>query len=338
MTAPLDLDPLPPPQKQEHRGGQVSEDGLPEGYDELNCYSRIIVDEARRRGIDVEILDPHLGELVLSRAGRSVTTLESLSELTSAVAFRRCHDKLHTRNVLERAGLAVPPGRLATGDDADGEFLDRCGEIVVKPARGEGGSGVTVGVVDLEGLSGAVEDARAVWPEVLLERRCHGEDLRIVVIGGEVVAASVRRPPAVVGNGQDRVIELIEALSEERSRATAGVSRVPVDETTVHVVRAQGRDIDSVLPAGEVLAVRGTANVHTGGTIHDVTERLHAQLAAVALRATTAINIPVIGLDLIVPSVEGTEYVIIEANEQPGLANHEPQPTAERFVDLLFPS
>ena len=338
MTSPLDLDPLAPPQKREHPVLQASEDRLPEGYEELNCYSRIIVDEARRRGIDVEILDPHLGELVLSRAGRSVTTLESLSELTSAVAFRRCQDKLHTRNVLERAGLAVPPGRLATGDDADREFLDGCEGIVVKPARGEGGSGVTVGVVDLEGLSRAVEDARAVWPQVLLERSCHGEDLRIVVIGGEVVAASIRRPPAVVGNGRDRVVELIEALSEERSQITSGASRVPVDETTFDAVRAQGWDIDSVLPAGEVLAVRGTANVHTGGTIHDVTERLHPQLAAVALRAATAINIPVIGLDLIVPSVEGTEYVIIEANEQPGLAYHEPQPTAQRFVDLLFPS
>jgi len=38
-----------------------------------------------------------------------------------------------------------------------------------------------------------------------------------------------------------------------------------------------------------------------------------------------------------VQRVDGPEYVIIEANERPGLANHEPQPTAERFIDLLFP-
>ncbi|MFI5044232.1 MAG: N-acetylglutaminylglutamine synthetase, partial [Acidimicrobiales bacterium] len=83
--------------------------------------------------------------------------------------------------------------------------------------------------------------------------------------------------------------------------------------------------------------VRRTANLHTGGTIHDVTDELHPALAEVAVRAAEAIGIPVLGLDLMVPAPDQADYVIIEANEQPGLANHEPQPTAERFIDLLFP-
>jgi len=92
-----------------------------------------------------------------------------------------------------------------------------------------------------------------------------------------------------------------------------------------------------VLPAGEVLAVRKTANLHTGGTIHDVTVALHPRLREAAERAAAVLDIPVVGFDFLVPDVNGPEYVIIEANERPGLANHEPQPTAERFVDLLFP-
>jgi D-alanine-D-alanine ligase-like ATP-grasp enzyme len=68
-----------------------------------------------------------------------------------------------------------------------------------------------------------------------------------------------------------------------------------------------------------------------------VTADLHPKLAADAVAAARALDIPVTGLDFIVPSVGGPEYVIIEANERPGLANHEPQPTAQRFVDLLFP-
>ena len=83
--------------------------------------------------------------------------------------------------------------------------------------------------------------------------------------------------------------------------------------------------------------MRKTANLHTGGTIHDVTGRLHPELAQVAELAARALEIPVVGFDFIVPDVEGSDYAIIEANERPGLANHEPQPTAERFVDLLFP-
>ena len=84
--------------------------------------------------------------------------------------------------------------------------------------------------------------------------------------------------------------------------------------------------------------MRKTANLHTGGTIHDVTARLHPALRRAAIEAAAAIDIPVTGLDFIVPDPGGPDYAIIEANERPGLANHEPQPTAERFVDLLFPS
>jgi D-alanine-D-alanine ligase-like ATP-grasp enzyme len=95
--------------------------------------------------------------------------------------------------------------------------------------------------------------------------------------------------------------------------------------------------MDDVLPDGLRLQVRRTANLHTGGTIDDVTDRLHPEIADAAVRASRAIGIPVTGIDFLVPDVEGPEAVFVEANERPGLANHEPQPTAARFVDLLFP-
>jgi GNAT-family acetyltransferase (TIGR03103 family) len=310
---------------------------VPDGYDQLNAYARIIVDEALRRGIAVEVLDASIGELALSRDGRRMVTVESLSELTTAVAFRRCDHKAHTRRVLARAGLRVPAGRTATFDDEDVAFLEQWKDIVVKPARGEGGAGITVGVVDREGLAAATEAARLVCPEVVLERRCRGEDLRVVVIAGEVVAAAVRRPPEVTGTGRETVGELVESLSEEREAATGGSSQIPLDGTTRDVVQAQGHDFDAVPPDGEVVTARRTANLHTGGTITDVTDQLHPELVAVCLRAAEAIDIPVVGIDLIVPAIDGPEYVIIEANEQPGLANHEPRPTAARFLDLLFP-
>jgi D-alanine-D-alanine ligase-like ATP-grasp enzyme len=89
--------------------------------------------------------------------------------------------------------------------------------------------------------------------------------------------------------------------------------------------------------AGRSVKVRKTANLHTGGTIHDMTPQLNPLLREAAETAARALRIPVVGLDFLVPSPEHAQYVIIEANERPGLANHEPQPTAQRFVDLLFP-
>lgn len=92
-----------------------------------------------------------------------------------------------------------------------------------------------------------------------------------------------------------------------------------------------------MLPEGIRLRVRRTANLHQGGTIHDVTAKVSPELSRVAVKMADAIGIPVTGIDLLVPDVTEDEYVFIEANERPGLANHEPQPTAAAFIDFLFP-
>jgi D-alanine-D-alanine ligase-like ATP-grasp enzyme len=110
-----------------------------------------------------------------------------------------------------------------------------------------------------------------------------------------------------------------------------------MDAETQRTLSAAGYDYDSVLPAGKHLFVRRTANLHTGGVLEDVTGILHPTLTEAAIRAARALDIPMVGLDLLVPAADQPEYVFIEANERAGLANHEPQPTAERFVDLLFP-
>lgn len=311
--------------------------GLPDGYDQLNPYARIVADEAMRRGIRVEVTDPGWGELRLTNGGRTVVTRESLSELTSAVALSRCDDKRVTRRILAGAGLAVPRGRTATSDADDTAFLNEVGPVVVKPARGEQGNGITVGVDRPPALQAAVELARRYCPDVLIEELHVGEDLRVVVIDHEVVAAAVRRPASVTGDGVHDVATLIERQSRRRSAATGGESRIPVDEMTREVVAESGHSMDEVLPEGTVLVVRRTANLHTGGTIHDVTAELHPAIAEACVTASRALDIPVTGLDLLVADPARPEYVFIEANERPGLANHEPQPTAERFVDLLFP-
>ena len=116
-----------------------------------------------------------------------------------------------------------------------------------------------------------------------------------------------------------------------------GVLMLGWPHATAEVVAEAGYAMDDVPPHGERIPVRRTANLHTGGTIEDVTDRLHPEIAEAAVRAAEALGIPVTGIDFLVPAVDGPDYVFIEANERPGLANHEPQPVAERFVDLLFP-
>ncbi len=305
--------------------------------DALNIYAQIIVDEARRRGISVEIEDAPSGLFRLVLGGRSIACRESLSDLTSAVALSRCDDKALTRRLLSAAGLKFPDQIVASNDEEIRDFFGRYGRVVVKPAEGEQGRGVQVDLRSFTEVRTALREARKLCDRVLVEQFVPGDDLRIIVIDGEVVAAAIRKPATVVGDGKRTIADLIVSQSRRRSAATRGESRIPLDAETERCVRARGYEMGDILPAGEALEVRKTANLHTGGTIHDVTALLNPKLREAAERAARVLDVPVVGLDLLVPDVTQSDYVIIEANERPGLANHEPQPTAERFIDLLFP-
>lgn len=303
----------------------------------LNPYARIIVDEARRRGIQTDIIDSEGGLFRLSWGGRSVRCRESLSELTSAVALSICDDKRVTRRIVEAAGVRVPrridPQDLGAIDEA----LETYGQLVVKPARGEQGKGVAVGLKTMADVQAALLRARRICPDVLVEEQVEGEDLRLVVIDYEVVACAVRRPPRVIGDGRSTLRALIEHQSRRRAAATGGESSIPIDAETERTLAEAGYGLDDVAGEGEEILVRKAANLHLGGTIHDVTDEVHPVLVEAAVAAARAIDIPVTGIDLMVRAPDQPDYAFIEANERPGLANHEPRPTAERFIDLLFP-
>jgi len=303
----------------------------------LNPYAQILVEEAYKRGIDVHIDDANAGLFTLSHGGRRIRCRESLTDLTSSISMSLCQDKSLTHKVLSAAGLNVPTQQRAGNADDNLAFLEEHLRVVVKPLDGEQGNGVAVDLQTIEHVQDAIKAAQAFDSRVLLESFHEGHDLRIVVIGYEVVAAAIRRPAQVIGDGQHNVRQLIEAQSRRRQAATQGESRIPLDAETLRAVQAAGYDYDSILPAGQLLAVRRTANLHTGGCLEDVTAILHPVLADAAVRAARALDIPVVGLDMMVPGADQPEYVFIEANERAGLANHEPQPTAERFIDLLFP-
>ena len=303
----------------------------------LNPYARIIVDEARRRGIGVEVVDAEGGFFRLSSGGRSILCRESLSELTSAVAMSLCDDKAATRRAVARAGVRVPEGiEFDTRENLE-VFLARHGSVAVKPARGEQGRGVSVGLETIDEAMAAVERARAHCDRVLIEQCVTGEDLRLVVIGYKLVAAAIRRPARVIGDGASTIRELIGRQSRRRAAATGGESKIPLDAETERCVAKAGFGMDDVPPSGQEINVRKAANLHTGGTIHDVTAEVHPSLVDAAIRAARALDVPVTGIDFMVRSPRQPGYWFIEANERPGLANHEPQPTAERFIDLLFP-
>lgn len=309
----------------------------PDPAQAMNPYARIIINEARRRGIGVDVIDAAGGLFELTFGGRRIRCRESLSDLTTAVALSICDDKAVTRRLVQAAGVRVPEEVEAEDMDAVQAMLEEHGSLVVKPARGEQGRGVAVDLDTMEDVERAIHVARQHSDRVLVESFHRGEDLRLIVIGFKLVAAAVRRPATIVGDGRHTVRQLIERQSRRRAAATGGESKIPLDQETERCVRKAGYALDDVPPKGEGFPVRKAANLHTGGTIHDVTSLVHPRLVEAAINVARAIDIPVVGVDFVVGNPAEPDYVFIEANERPGLANHEPQPTAERFIDLLFP-
>ena len=178
----------------------------PETVDDLNPYARIIADEAMRRGIRVEVLDAGAGRCGCPTAAAAVVTRESLSEFTSAVAMSRCDDKRLTRRIVGEAGIMVRAGRLATFDEADHDVPRRGRRRGGQTDPGRAGQGHhRRRRRDADELDAALARAREQHPDVLIEQRAEGDDLRLVVIDGKVVAAAVRRPAEIVGTGTHTV-------------------------------------------------------------------------------------------------------------------------------------
>lgn len=303
----------------------------------FNPYCRIITDEARRRGINVRPIDATKGYFELSFAGRSIVCRESLTELCPATSMSICENKSLTLKIVKSHKIHVP-AQIISGKKKDDEtFLKQYKRIVVKPSSGEQGRGVSVDIRSPKDLHFAVEQARNIDSNVILEEFVSGQDLRVVVIDHQVVAASLRIPPVIQGTGRHSVQQLIQKLSRRRSAATGGESKIPLDEETIRTLKHAGVSLDTVPKKTESIQVRKTANLHTGGQLIDVTNELHPSLVEVAEEVSKILRIPVVGLDFLVKDHREPEYVLIEANERPGLANHEPQPTAQRFIDHLFP-
>ena len=314
----------------------------PPGLENLNPYALIIAEEALRRGIRVEVTDAEWGEMRLTVGGRTVLTRESLSEFTTAVAHEPLRRQAgHPPDHAARRACGSPAGRwppTATWRDAAGPAAPTSAPSSSSPPAASRAAASPSGVQ----RRGRTASARSRWrcssaPTCSSRSWCPARTCGSSSSTGRSSRPPSGGPPRSSATAGTTVADLVRSTSRRRERATGGESRIPLDDTTAEVVAEAGYAMDDVPPNGERIQVRRTANLHTGGTIEDVTDRLHPEIAEAAVRAAEALGIPVTGIDFLVPDVDGPDYVFIEANERPGLANHEPQPTAERFVDLLFP-
>ncbi|MFL5549197.1 MAG: cyanophycin synthetase [Gemmatimonadaceae bacterium] len=316
----------------------------------LGPSTAAVVEEAKRRGIPVRRLNNY--SLVQLGLGKNLRRIQAtLSDYTSAIAVEIAQDKDDTKRVLGNIGLPVPKGDVARSFERAVEIADEIGyPVILKPLDANQGRGISGQIDNEHALHDAWNEAREFGDRIVIEQYAEGRDHRVLVINGKVVACAERIPARVTGDGSSTIAQLIERENRDPRRGvghTKTLTKLPADERTTCFLRKQGLTLESVPQNGQVVYLRGTANLSTGGTAVDRTDEMHPDNITACEMAAGIIGLDIAGIDLLTPDISvpfrENGAVIIEVNAGPGIRMHThptegtPRNVGAPIIDMLYP-
>jgi cyanophycin synthetase len=314
--------------------------------------TRAIVDAAAQRRIPYIRLDEASSLVQLGYGALAKRIQATIASTTRYLAVDIAGDKHRTKELLAFHGIAVPHGRCArTYDDALAIARDIGWPVVVKPLDASQGRGIVTNVRCEDELRMAFEEARRHRTTVIVERYVSGNDYRLLVINRRFVAAARRVPASVAGDGVHTIRELVDIANRDERRGEGHervLTRIRIDDATKALLALRGLSPDSVPQDGQTIYLKTTANLSTGGTAEDVTDRVHPLNVELAERIALLVDLDICGIDVVAPSIE-TPIVdnggaIVEVNAAPGFRMHlaptcgKARPVGEAVVDMLFPA
>jgi cyanophycin synthetase len=310
-----------------------------------------IVHAAEKRGIPwIRLNEQSLIQLGYGRNQQRIQA--TITGRTSHIAVELASDKEETNKILANLGLPVPKQRLVQSAERAVSAAERIGfPVVLKPYNGNHGRGVSINLSDKDEIREAFERAREHSRSVIVESYITGHDHRMVVIDGELVAVSKREPGHVVGDGVHTIEELIAIVNSDPRRGIGHekvLTRIELDDQATGLLAKAGLTAQSVPAKDEVVYLRLTANLSTGGTARDMTDVVHPDNAEMAVRAIKAIGLDIGGVDFLTPDITQSYKeiggAICEVNAAPGFRMHmapsdgRPRDVAGKTIDMLFPA
>ena len=270
---------------------------------------------------------------------------------TRHIAVDIASDKELTNEILRDLGLPVPEQLVVFGPREAVQAARRIGyPVVVKPVNANHGRGVSLNLSDDAQLQVAFAKASEHSRTVLVETFVDGFDHRLLVVNGALIAAAKRVPGHVIGDGQHTVAELLERVNEDPRRGIGHekvLTRIELDHQALRLLDLRGYTPQTIPAEGDVVFLRSTGNLSTGGTAVDVTDAVHPDVREMAVRAAAAIGLDVAGVDFLTSDVSKSYHevggAICEVNAAPGFRMHT-APTegvsrdvAGPVMDMLFP-
>lgn len=309
-----------------------------------------IVEEAESRGIPYIRLNERslvqLGYGINQQRIQATTTAK-----TNMIAVDIAADKSATKKLLGEMGVPVPKGVYIRNEEDLAKTVEAVGfPLVIKPLDGNHGKGATIGIETLEEAFIAFQKAKEYSRYVMVEKLLVGKDFRALVVNNRLIAVAERTPAHIVGNGKNTIKELVDDVNKDPRRGYGHenvLTQIDIDQQSERLIAARGYTLETVLPEGEILHLKTTANISTGGTAIDRTDEVHPENAFMFERIAKIVGLDVAGVDIIAPNVSEPLSEngggIIEVNAAPGFRMHLApsegigKNVAEHVVDMLFP-
>lgn len=309
-----------------------------------------IVDEAAKRGIPYIRLNKHslvqLGYGVHQKRIRA-----TIASTTGNIAVDIACDKEETKNLLGAAEIPVPKGDVVRTEEGLKDVIRSIGyPIVIKPIDGNHGKGNTTNITTWEQALVAFAAAKQYGRSVIVEKYITGFDFRILVINYKFICAALRTPASVVGDGKNTIQYLIDETNKDPRRGYGHekvLTQITIDQFTQKMLDEKGYTLETVPAKDELVLLKPTANLSTGGTSTDVTDEVHPANIIMCERIAKIIGLDICGIDIMATDLRTpvTENggCILEVNAAPGFRMHIdpsvglPRNVAEPVVDMLFP-
>jgi len=310
-----------------------------------------IVDEAVAR--DIPFIRLNGESLVQLGYGKNQRRFRAtMTDRTSSIAVDLASNKDETKKMLQEAAIPVAKGVCISREEELEAAVEKVGfPLVFKPLDGNHGKGASINVKTMEDAKAAYEHAKKYSRKIIIEKFITGYDFRVLVINHRFIAAALREPAHVIGDGKLTIEQLIAKENQDPRRGYGHenvLTEISIDRETMEQLAKKNYTLETILKKDELCYLKGTANLSTGGTSTDVTDIVHPGNIIICERISRVIGLDICGIDIMASNLseplEETGGVVLEVNAAPGFRMHLapakglPRNVAAPVIDMLYPA